>query len=234
MSSTNVYALAKMRCPEHVDALLRGRLRMGNIEYYRDCFDEFEGVAGVLPATLIIPEGAEEMAFSADDWAGPGEFHLRDVYVFCLFSFHGPRVSVDEDVDRAHARELARLQDQARMLAQCAETYGERVVLITDGPEFNRRVRKAAKEQGYRCFSRLVRYYQPDSQPTLGPNLLDVAFSKRIEFQQENEYRIVVCPGRLDQRFLELDIGDIRDITLCYATRDFEESISIELKLGAD
>ncbi len=232
LTPKNVYALAKMRKAKHVDALLDGKLRMGSIEYYRDCFDEFEGVAGVLPATLTISDGSEELTLSRDDWPEPGEFRLRDVYVFCLFSFHGPRVPTDEPLDTAHARELARLKDQARMLAQCADTYGERVVLITNGPEFKRRVRAAANERGYRCYSQLVRYYEPDSQPTLGPNLLDVAFAKRIEFQHENEYRIVVCPGRLNQTFLELDIGDIRDITLSYPTRDFEESISIGLDIG--
>lgn len=234
MKPRNVYALAKMRKPEHVNALLDGKLRMGSIEYYRDCFDEFEGVAGVLPATLTISDGSEELILSRDDWPGPGVLHLRDVYVFCLFSFHGPRVSIDEPADTAHARELARLKDQARMLSRCADKYGERVVLIRSGTEFKRRVRMAAKERGYRCYSGLVRYFGPDSQPTLGRNLLDVAFAKRNEFQHENEYRIVVCPGRLSQRFLELDIGDIRDITVCYPTRDFEDSVSIGLDMDAE
>lgn len=227
----SIHALAKIRRPEHVDALLNGSLRMGSIECYRKCFDELEGVAEVLPTTLTIGDDDGELIFAPEDWGGPGEFRLRDVYVFSLFAFHGPRPSVDEPRAAVESRELNRMKDQARMLAGHADEYGDTTIMIKDATEFRRRIVVALKKAGYRGWAAPVRYYEPSEPPRLGPSIVDVAFYKQDKYREENEFRFVVCPGKIDQCFLHLNVGSIRDITICFPTRDFEDGLSIDLNL---
>lgn len=228
----SVHALAKIRRPEHVDALRDGSLRMGSIEYYRKCFDELEGVAEVLPTTLTIDDDDDdELIFAPEDWGGPGEFRLRDVYVFSLFAFHGPRPSVREPKAAVESRELKRAKAQARMLARHADEYGETTVMIKDATEFRRRIVVALKKAGYRGWAAPVQYYEPSKPPRLGPRIVDVAFNKQAKYRDENEYRFVVFPGRIDQCFLHLNVGSIRDITICFPTRDFEDRLSIDLNV---
>lgn len=95
---------------------------------------------------------------------------------------------------------------------------GDTALIVLDHDEFIRRVKVAAERAGYKVYFKPVQYYDPTVD---GGNMLIsllagmwmIAFWKRVSYSYQQEVRFVFTPGNENIDHIELDIGDISDIT---------------------
>ena len=97
-------------------------------------------------------------------------------------------------------------------------SFGDTALIVLDHDEFIRRVKVAAEQAGYKVYFKPVQYYDPTID---GGNMLisllagmwNIAFWKRDSYTYQQEVRFVFTPGDENIDHIELDIGDISDIT---------------------
>ena len=200
-----------------IDSLQNGKIYAKTLDYYRqleiDTGDDHVGdhYEAMLPVVNGIFQDASTGEISVMENVLVPTKNSND-YVFCMFSFHN--VSDTFAFTDQQKAELLKLGDTA--------------LLITDVEEFKRRIWVAAEEQGYQVHFEPVRYY--DEQENCADMILDsmrglwtLAFWKRKRYAYQQEARFVFLPYVSGQDHLELDIGDIHDIT-CKMTA--EEALS--------
>lgn len=123
-------------------------------------------------------------------------------FVFCMFGIN-PRSEEFRFTDKQKEKMLS---------------FGDTALLILDQDEFIHRVKTAAEKAGYKVYFKPVQYYDPTID---GGNMLisllggmwNIAFWKRDSYVYQQEVRFVFAPGNEDTDHIELDIGDISDIT---------------------
>lgn len=96
--------------------------------------------------------------------------------------------------------------------------FGDTFAVLTNGDEFLRRVKAAAKAKsaGYNLEYRLVEYYDEDThQGEVG------IFRKRTVFSYQSEFRIALIPG-VDRPY-SFAVGDLSDITVTGSLRDLNQ-----------
>ena len=98
--------------------------------------------------------------------------------------------------------------------------FGRYAVVILHVQEFIRRVKNAVSWDGYQLSYKLVEYY--DSTTGIHTNLttLEPIFTKRNEYQEEQEFRIVIDRGLAVPTPMKLDISPIQDIAKLIVLRD--------------
>ena len=93
-----------------------------------------------------------------------------------------------------------------------ATCFGRYAVVILDVGEFIRRVKKAVNRAGYRLSYKPVEYYDSTTGIHTNPTTLQPIFTKRNDYQEEQEFRIAIDRGLAVPTPLKLDIGPIHDI----------------------
>ena len=93
-----------------------------------------------------------------------------------------------------------------------ATSFGGYAVVILDVGEFIRRVKRAVDRAGYRLSYRQVEYYDPATGIHTSLATLEPIFTKRDDYQEEQEFRIAIDRRLAAPTPLELDIGPISDI----------------------
>jgi hypothetical protein len=122
-----------------------------------------------------------------------GEFDFKDGTFDC---------PTDEDARK--------LKKQHEFTDECLK-LGDIAVVVNAG-EFMLRVKRAIDKRGYKFAASLVEYYDPTTFH--GKFRFDqIPFRKRTEFSDQKEYRIVVDTNTKGQDALEIEIGDIGDIS---------------------
>ena len=94
-----------------------------------------------------------------------------------------------------------------------ATSFGRYAVVILDVGEFIRRVKKAVDSAGYRLSYKQVEYYDSTTGIHTSLTTLEPIFTKRNDYQEEQEFRIAIDRGLAVPIPLQLDIGPIHDIT---------------------
>mgnify|MGYP004665921087 FL=1 len=97
-------------------------------------------------------------------------------------------------------------------------SFGDTALVVLDSEEFIRRVNIAAKNAGYQAEFNSVNYYNPNIDGgnmlfSLRAGMWNIAFWKRDSYIYQQEVRFVFRPGAENVDHIELDIGDISDIT---------------------
>lgn len=136
-----------------------------------------------------------------------------DLNVFCMTAFH------DEDVE--YPIDLTVLQDRV-IQPQGYLKFGQFAVLVIDVGKFLERVDKAARTRGYRFGGNLVKYYDPG---TFNGRFDDPAHRKPNQFADEREYRLVFQTDA--EGPLELEIGDIHDITISMKSSEITKNTRV-------
>ena len=158
------------------------------------------------------------------DLAGPVQIQpcdLDHLNVFCVHAVH-----TDTTPPKGTVASVDDVRRRVLVPERCLE-LGEHAVVVRDVPEFMRRFGAAIARERYRAWAHLVRYYDPS---TFHGDFdgIDAVFRKRIEYGYQREYRFAIDTRRpddeppdldddapdLEDGVLNLDIGDIRDITL--------------------
>lgn len=199
--------LVKFQSEKRIDSFQKGKVYANTLSYYRK-LEETTGdsrVGDQFEAMLHIHEGYFENKETGEitelrDTLVP-TFHSND-YAFCMFScYHTPGSFSFSD------------QQKAELLSM-----GDTALIILDNDEFRRRVQVAAEAQGFEVHFGPVNYFDESEDnanmiiSTLR-GMWNLAFWKRKDYSYQQEARFVFSPYKEGVEHIELDIGDISDIS---------------------
>lgn len=199
--------LIKFQDADKIKSLQAGKIYAKTLGYYRkreeetgDCEvgDKYEAMIHINEATIYFPDTGETVAVN-DDLLKTSE---SNDFVFCMFGIN-PSTEKFKFTD----------EQKEKMLS-----FGDTALLILDQDEFINRVKNAAEKAGYKVYFKPVQYYDPTID---GGNMLisllggmwNIAFWKRDSYAYQQEVRFVFAPGDENTDHIELDIGDISDIS---------------------
>lgn len=218
--------LAKSVCRwEYAESLLEGNLFMRQLAWFKKIEERGRGDKLEATTRLVRPDecnivtmvsagGTEHVLYGIAKMVSDNP-HLNHRFIYSMFGGY-PRNqnlvhNVNMFVDNIRRFPAKRLADE----------FGKYTVLICDLRAFFDRLDKACKKQGHMMERRFVTYYDPefDSIGWNAPDNSSAMFFKSEFFKYQQEYRIALdVDGYNDQTFT-LNIGDISDIAIVYATR---------------
>ena len=202
--------LIKFKSKEIIDSLRSGKIYLNSLKWFRDyendngdmvIGDSFEGMIHISEGELLIPSISEHT-------------HLEkrlintsatNSYVFCMSCIHPQNESF----------KYSELQKQD------FREFGDTALVILDSEEFLKRIEAEATKQGYKIYFNEVRYYNPDVDDiarwsSLKQGMHNVAFWKREEYRHQQEFRMVILDDGQGQDHIELEIGDISEISMVF------------------
>lgn len=210
----------KIQTGERIDSLRNGLVYMNSLQYYRDLEnanlgddvvgDAYEGQIHVHSGRIIIPK------LKRMDLLNGHLFRtsIDNSYVFCMFA-------IPKDASTFTFSDL-----QKEKLPE----FGDSALIITDRDEFVRRVFDKLRAGGYRVTYGNVSYFNPAIDTVsyffdlIKQSIIAAAFKKRDLFSYQQEFRIIAMKDGSLEDHIEINIGDISDIT---------EKVSINQLLSA-
>ncbi len=212
------FPLIKIKSKEIIEKIRKGSFYMNSLKTYRDLYkdnednvigDAYEGKLYIYDATFIIPEkGVNEIiknkAFSTVN---------ENDFVYCMFGINPNKNSSFNFTDYQKQKLIG---------------FDDTALIITDVYEYFRRIKKSAIESGYEIESNFVQYYDEGvNDLNLFLNLIkgmnNIVFYKRKMYSYQQEYRFTIKNNSGDDH-LELDIGDITDISEMFSVTDLFNS----------
>lgn len=200
--------LIKFQSADRIESLQKGHLYAKTLGYYRELEkntgdmeigDEYEAMIHVNEGTIHFPDTGETIQL--DDTLIETT-HSND-FVFCMFGIY-PQLDSFAFSDKQKEKMLS---------------FGDTALIITDSDEFKKRVIEAAKAKGYQVHFDAVKYY--DTSIDSGNMIIDlmkgmwnVAFWKREAYRYQQEGRFIFISDADDEDHIDLDIGDISDISV--------------------
>lgn len=205
----------KIQSGKIIEKVRAGSFYMNSLKVYREIYknaqdntvgDPYEGKLVVHDAFIQIPElniskVVSDYAFSTAN---------ENDFVFCMFG-------VEPD---AQGSFLFSKEQKEKLIG-----FDETALLITDTYEFCRRIMKAAQTKCLNINSQFVRYYDKSSDDAgrlvslCSGGIKNIVFYKPKEYSYQQEYRFTISNQTGDDH-LELNIGDISDISTVLATSD--------------
>lgn len=206
--------LIKFQSSERIDDLRKGHLYAKTLGYYRkleeetgdaEIGDSYEAMIHINEGTIRNAETGEEIVLN-DDLIMTTNSHD---YVFCMFGIYSNTMSF----------EFTEKQKE-KMLS-----FGDTALIVKDSDEFIRRICDAAVKKGYTPHFGAVQYYDPSIDNgnmiiSLMRGMWTIAFWKRKSYTYQQEGRFVFTPGDGKSDHIDLDIGDISDITEVMPSKD--------------
>ena len=203
-------------CDDYASKFVQGQLHAKRLSWFKKLesgsdesgrIDRDEGTSGWLQPGRGVLTLNGEVVEGAQIQVQP--HRLNHWHVFCLYAGHSGDLDMDK-VTREHDVEAIRRQ---LMVPDECLSLGKHAVIIKNVDEFTNRVAAKAKAEKYGFRSRKVQYYDPDSFHRI---LMDeeAVFWKQKSFEYQREYRIAFDTRTLGRGALNLDVGDLSDITL--------------------
>ena len=222
---------------EHAKSMLEGRLRMNTLEYFREYRDvegelrgdPYEGVHGILQPSQLSEITFDGHTIQAKDLAAPILIHPTHVgawNIFCMYAVSNAGLS-----EKVSADTLAELKKGLQIHEHCFG-LGTHCVILTKPQEFLSRVRSALKAMGRGYRMKLVEYYDETSFHGFFPEE-EVPFRKRLRFQTQREYRVVMSNASDAAGALTLNVGDLSDIAKITTPSQFNADLRLELPDGS-
>lgn len=123
--------------------------------------------------------------------------------------------------------------------------FGKYAIIINDENEYYRRINAAAKKYSYLCGN--VNYHRIppsissrnhillNSKQLFDSKIINIqhrrdSFDKDEKYKYQSEWRLTLFRGIKSTEPFLLEIGDIRDISTCIKSEDFESEISNHIK----
>lgn len=208
------FPLIKFQSAERIEDLQNGLIYMNSLEWYR----KHESDNG----DVIVGDSFEAMFH-----VNKGKFKLSDVeeeieiddklittsasndYVYCMFGVN------------PYSDSFTFTSEQKESI----KTFGDTALLILDKDEFFNRIRMVALKENYEIYGGFVRYYdEKEDSANLILSLLsgihNIAFWKRKKYIYQQEFRFLIHAQNCEKEHLELNIGDIRDISKVFKTSE--------------
>jgi hypothetical protein len=210
--------LIKIGQEEHIDSLIKGKMYMKNLKYYKGQETENEQRYDCNEGDVFQYKSVD-IEFSdvgKNDFKklGVGDIRVKDNEIlnnpiFCMFSI------TNNNFDK-------RLKDQyIYSLDSDLLKFGDYSLLINDTKEFYKRINNKMSEikKSYRYSSiEYVDYSVYDG--LLGP------FRKDIEYKKQKEWRLWIYDLLVEDHYI-LDIGSIKDISIKVKTEDLLKIVFI-------
>ena len=209
----------------HATDFLDGKLYANKLGYFKRLEERHEANRGDIhegtiawgqPGQIRVEINGLDMSEDLAEPVSLSSHRLDELNVLCLYT---GRIKNETDA--------AKIRRQLLIHEKCRE-FGDHLVLLTNGPEFLRRVMRGAELRNIRAAHGPVRYYNPGKFSGSFPGIRG-AFMKQEAFGFQQEYRIVFEPRIAIPGPLRLDIGDISDI----AIRSTIEEINRDLEVRA-
>ena len=161
-------------------------------------------------ATIYFPDTGETVAVN-DDLLKTSE---SNDFVFCMFG-----VNPTEEKFRFTDKQ------KEKMLS-----FGDTALIVLNRAEFIHRVKVGAEKAGYKIHFDQVKYYDPsidggNKYISLVDGMWNIAFWKRDSYAYQQEVRFLFSPGDENKDHIELDIGDISDITAIVSAKSVLSAI---------
>jgi len=199
--------LIKFQSADRIEQLRQGHLYAKTLSYYRQCEketgdvdigDEFEAMLHVNQGQMINKKTGE--AVTLDD--SLISTSSSDDFVFCMFGIY-PSLDSFEFSDKQKERMLS---------------FGDTALLILDSDAFINRVLRVATALGYEYHFEAVQYFDPQVDYaniwiSLMRGMWNIAFWKRESYRYQQEGRFVFTPNKSGADHIDLDIGNISDIS---------------------
>lgn len=201
--------LAKFKSEEIIDSLQKGCVYMNTLTTFRrierDSDDDkvgdwLDGLMHIHKGFLIVDEPNSVIQILENEGL---RTKFSDDYCYCFFGMNETNYHKEfTDEQKQKFREM-----------------GEYALLILNYEEFLRRFLNAISDKGYEVYDGFVNYYDPgiDSfnvRQLLGTEGLKmIPLLKRKKYSYQQEYRIVIHAPNENKDHLEIEIGDISDIS---------------------
>ena len=221
------------------DAFMRGELFAPRLPFYRGIDEEntlrgdiYEATQLIYPASMNVSTteldprtGKPLMSMDIDpkDIAGPvrmGQPMFDRFNLFCMAEIFLTEKKLLEIVD-GKASPVFRFDKRL-------SRFGRHVVIV-NASKFFERVRNACEKRGYILYPSAIEYYDP-RQGSRGSVLdLSLVFLKRLQYEYQSEYRLVIDTGLHGRDPITLDIGDIGDISIRYETDNINLAFGLRI-----
>ena len=211
--------LIKFQDAEKIKKLQSGKIYAKTLGYYRereeetgDCEvgDKYEGMMNLNNAFIYSPD--ENKIVSANDKLF--KTSESDDFVFCMFG-------IDPNLEKFKFTD----KQKEKMLS-----FGDTALIVLNRAEFTHRVKVGAEKAGYKIHFDQVKYYDPsidggNKYISLVDGMWNIAFWKRDSYAYQQEVRFLFSPGDENKDHIELDIGDISDITAIVSAKSVLSAI---------
>ena len=104
---------------------------------------------------------------------------------------------------------------------QMYEDFADTALVITDIPEFFKRLHSAAYGKRLYALSSPVRYIAPVVAYGMAAVSVNPFFDKEVRFKEQKEFRTVLWYAEDDCPYVELDLGNLAEVTELLPKRDF-------------
>lgn len=208
------FPLIKFQNANRIQDLQNGLIYMNSLEWYRKdesdnlnnvVGDSFEGMFHINEANFVLSETGESIKITDELMMTSAS----NDYVYCMFGIN------------PYNNNFTFTEEQKETI----KTFGDTALLILDKDEFFKRIRNAALKENYEIYGGFVHYYDEEKDSvnlilSLLSGIQNIAFWKRKAYAYQQEFRFLIHMPSGEKDHLELNIGNIRDISKVYKTSD--------------
>lgn len=213
----------------YADDFIQGKLFSNRLSFFRKLEenenanrgDKYEGIVSWYQPDQIQVKINDRII---TDLAAPVSIQMNwheYLNIFRIYSAHSG------DFNEITSENLDAFRKQLELPDDC-QKLGEHTVLVTNVPEFIKRIEATVDKNNYGLTASLVEYYDPETFHG-SFNQRDSIFKKRDEFKHQKEFRFAFDTGSEGEDPLVLEIGDITDITMRCNTSDINKNLEIKL-----
>lgn len=218
------FPLIKFQSAERINDLQNGLIYMNSLEWFRKheskngdivVGDSFEAMFHLNEGKFVLPDTGEEIEIKNEliqtTWSND--------YAYCMFGIN------------PYSNSFRSTDEQKQNI----ESFGDTALLILDKDEFLSRIRKAAQKEEYELYEGFVRYYD-ETQDSLNlimsllTGMQNIAFWKRKKYYYQQEFRLLVHAQNCEKEHIEINIGDIRDISKVLETSKLLNAEVVRIK----
>ena len=215
------FPLIKFKNKEIIESLRSGKIYLNSLKWFREyenesgdvvVGDSYEGMLHINDGELIIEETGERHQLKNATIPTV----LSNSYMFCM-TYIDPKNDSFEFTNEQ--------KEELR-------NFGDTALVILDSEEFISRIKKAAEEKDHKIYFNSVHYYDEnfdwaDMFISLIQGTHNIAFWKRKTYCMQQEFRMVIPVENYVKDHIELDIGDISDISNVFTT---EQILTMQVK----
>ena len=224
MGEIKGFPLIKIKSREIIEKLRSGSFYMSSLKKYREMYEKYgddtigdpnEGKLIIHDAVLKIDELGIEERVTDHAVATVNE----NDFVFCMFGVNPNK----------YDKFLFTEEQKQRLIG-----FDDTALLITDVYEFARRIKNAAEKRNLQIAGNFVNYYDETANDIqifidlIAKGTENIVFHKTKKYEYQQEYRFTI-QNKTGEDHLELDIGDISDISEVFTTEEIF-SVIIEHK----
>ncbi len=224
MGEIKGFPLIKIKSREIIEKLRSGSFYMSSLKKYREMYEKYgddtigdpnEGKLIIHDAVLKIEELGIEERVTDHAVATVNE----NDFVFCMFGVNPNK----------YDKFLFTEEQKQRLIG-----FDDTALLITDVYEFARRIKNAAEKRNLQISGNFVNYYDETANDIqifidlIAKGTKNIVFHKTKKYEYQQEYRFTI-QNKTGEDHLELDIGDISDISEVFTTEEIF-SVIIEHK----